>query len=183
MDRLQAFNELRARLGNDNLIKHSLAVEAIMRELAVVFQEDIEKWGLVGLLHDIDYDLTVNNMSRHGIIGAEILENLGMDQSIIYSIKAHNDYHGIERKRKMDKCLYAADPLSDLIMASVLILPSKKLAHVTVEFVMDRYNEPEFAEGADREQIKTCSKVGLSLKQFTEIGIGAMQKIAVDLEL
>ncbi len=183
MDRLLALNELKVRLANDDYINHSLAVEAIMRELAAMFQEDIEKWGLVGLLHDIDYGLTVNDISKRGILGAEILEYLGVDQSIIYSIKARNDYHGIERKRKMDKCLYAADPLSSLITASALILPSRKMACVTVEFVMNRYNDKGFAKEADREKIETCSKVGLSLEQFIGIGISAMQKIADDLGL
>ncbi len=183
MDREQALNELKARLGNGNLIKHCIAVEAIMRELASQFKQDIDKWGLVGLLHDIDCELTANDPSKHGIVAADILESLGMDESIIYSIKSHNNLNGIIRKRKMDKSLYAADPLSGLITASALILPSKKLSDVSVEFLLKRYNEKGFAKGADRDQIKSCEEIGLSLEKFLEIGLNAMKNIADELGL
>lgn len=183
MERTQALEELKARLTNKNLIKHSLAVEAIMRDLAYYFKEDAEMWGLAGLLHDIDYDKTADNPSRHSILGAEILENLGVDETIVYAVKAHNDYHGIERKRKIDKALYSADPVSGLITAGALILPSKKLDNVTVDFILKRINEKSFARGANRDQIRKCEELGLSLEQFIEISLNAMQKIAVELGL
>jgi putative nucleotidyltransferase with HDIG domain len=183
MQRTQAMEELTLRLTNKNLIKHSLAVEAIMRELAVHFGEDVEKWGLAGLLHDIDYDKTASDPAKHSILGAEILENLGVDESIVYSVRAHNDYHGIERKRKMDKALYSADPVSGLITAGALILPSKKLADVTVDFLLKRMNEKSFAKGASREQIKACEEFGMQLGQFIDISLQAMQKISGELEL
>src|SRR5690606_5457611 len=103
MEREQALKELKSRLKNENLIKHSLAVEAIMKDLAFYFKEDIDKWGLAGLLHDIDYDETADDPSRHSVVGAEILESLNVESSIIYAVKAHNEVHGMERKRKMDK--------------------------------------------------------------------------------
>lgn len=183
MERTQAMEELTLRLTNKNLVKHSLAVEAIMRELAAHFGEDVDKWGLAGLLHDIDYDRTASDPAKHSIMGAEILENLGVDEAIVYSVRAHNDYHGIERKRKMDKALYSADPMSGLITAGALILPSKKLADVTVDFLLKRMNEKSFAKGANREQIKACEDFGLSLELFLEISLRAMQKIAGDLGL
>ena len=154
-----------------------------MKDLALYFKEDIDKWGLAGLLHDIDYDKTADDPSKHSIVGAEILETLDIESSIIYAVKAHNEVHGIERKRKMDKALYSADPVSGLITASALILPSKKLEDVTVEFVLKRMNEKGFAKGANREQIKACEELGISLEKFIEISLNAMKKISDELGL
>lgn len=148
-----------------------------MKDLAFYFKEDIDKWGLAGLLHDIDYDETADDPSRHSVVGAEILESLNVESSIIYAVKAHNEVHGMERKRKMDKALYCADPVSGLITASALILPSKKLEDVTVEFVLKRMNEKGFAKGANREQIKSCEELGLSVEEFVEIALNAMKKL------
>ncbi|TYQ16352.1 UNVERIFIED_CONTAM: putative nucleotidyltransferase with HDIG domain [Acetivibrio alkalicellulosi] len=183
MEREQAIEELRGRLKNENLIKHSFAVEAIMKELALYFKEDIDKWGIAGLLHDIDYDKTADDPSKHSIVGAEILESLDVESSVVYAVKAHNDIHGIERKRKIDKALYCADPASGLITASALILPSKKLEDVTVDFVVKRINEKGFAKGANREQIKSCEELDISLEKFIEIALNAMKKISNDLGL
>lgn len=183
MDREQAFEELKGRLKSENLIKHSLAVEAIMKDLAFHFKEDIDKWGIAGLLHDIDYDKTAGDPSKHSLVGAEILENLDVESSIVYAVKAHNDYHGMERKRKIDKALYCSDPVSGLITASALILPSKKLEDVTVEFVLKRFDEKGFAKGANRDQIKSCDQLGLSLEEFIEIALKAMKGISDELGL
>lgn len=183
MDRKEALEELKLRMTNENLIKHSLAVEAIMRELAIYFKEDAESWGLAGLLHDIDYDKTVADFTKHSIVGAEILENMGVDGSIVYAVKSHNSHHGIKRKRKMDKALYAADPLSGLIIASVLVLPSKKIKDATVDFIKNRFNENGFARNANREQINEYKEIGLEFEKFIEIAIKAMQNIAEDLGL
>lgn len=183
MERTQALHELKIRLTNKNLIKHSLAVEAIMRKLAEYFKEDVENWGLAGLLHDIDYDKTAQDPSLHSIMGAEILEGLGVDSSIVYAVKAHNEYHGLERRRKIDKALYCADPVSGLITAGALILPSKKLEDVSVEFIMKRIHEKSFAKGANREQIKACSDLGLELEQFIGIALDAMKEISGELGL
>jgi putative nucleotidyltransferase with HDIG domain len=183
MDRATAFEELKVRISNGNLIKHSLAVEAIMRELAALMKDDAELWGLAGLLHDIDYEKTVDCPERHSLLGAEILEDMDVEPDIVYAVKAHNDIHGIERKRKMDKALYCADPVSGLITAGALILPSKKLADVTTEFILKRMNEKSFAKGADRDQIRSCSELGLSLEEFIGTALRAMNKISDQLGL
>jgi len=158
-------------------------VEAIMRELAGYFDKDVESWGLAGLLHDIDYERTADDPSKHSIVGAEILESLGIDNSIVYAVRAHNDYHGMERKRKMDKALFCADPVSGLITAAALILPSKKLQDVSVEFIMNRFGEKGFARGANRDNIKKCDELGLTLEQFIEISLNAMKNISFELGL
>lgn len=183
MDRERALAELKARLTNKNLIKHSLAVEAIMHNLASHFCDSSEIWAMAGLLHDIDYEKTIDKPEAHGIVGAEILENLGLDEEITYAIKAHNSITGVSRNRKIDKALYSADPVSGLIIAGALILPSKKLADVTVDFLLKRMTEKSFAKGANREQIKQCEDLGLSLEEFLGISLKAMQGIAAELGL
>ena len=183
MDRKRAYEELCVRLTNKNLIKHSLAVEAIMRELAVHLKSDPEMWGIVGLVHDIDYDRTADNPAMHGIMGAEILDGLGFDPEIIYAVKAHNPHNTVERKRKVDKALFCADPVSGLITAGALILPSKKLEDVSVEFIIKRMAEKSFARGANREQIIKCDELGLKLEEFLELSLNAMKKISAELGL
>lgn len=183
MDRNTAYEELTVRLENKNLIKHCLAVEAIMRELAEHLQEDVELWGQTGLLHDIDLDKVSGDLEKHGLVGAEILEGLNVNPTIIYAVKAHNPSLGVERRRKIDKALFCADPLSGLLTACALILPEKKLEKVDTTFVMKKFNEKSFARGANREQIKTCDEIGLTLEQFIDIGLSAMKGIHEQLAL
>ncbi|HHV60340.1 MAG TPA: HDIG domain-containing protein [Clostridiaceae bacterium] len=183
MTREEAIREIRMRIKNVNLIKHSLAVAAIMKSLAARLGEAPERWELAGILHDIDYEKTGNDMSKHSLIGAEILENLGVDGEIVYAVKAHNSYHGIERRRRIDKALYCSDPVSGLITACALILPDKSLEKVTTEFVLKKFDEKSFARGADRNTIKTCDELDLSLEEFIDISLNAMKEIKDDLGL
>lgn len=183
MDRQTAYEELAVRLENNNLIKHSLAVEAIMRKLSEYLQEDIEQWGLAGLLHDIDYDKVGGDMQKHGQVGAEILEGLNVNPTVIYAVRSHNPALGVARRRKIDKALYCADPLSGLLTACALILPDKKLKDVDTQFVMKKLHEKSFAKGANREQIAACEEIGLSVEKFIELGLSAMQEIHEQLEL
>jgi putative nucleotidyltransferase with HDIG domain len=181
--RTEALKELKENLSNKNLINHCLAVEAVMRRLARYFDEDVEKWGLAGLLHDIDYDRTKDNPEIHSIEGAEMLSELGLPEDVIYAVKAHNPSHELPRESLMDKALYAADPLTGLIVAGALIKPEKKLSALDVPFLLNRFNEKSFARGANRETMKTCSEMGLSLEEFMGLGLEAMQEIAADLNL
>lgn len=181
MDRERAFKELQARVTNIKLIRHSLAVEAIMRELAAILRDNVELWGLTGLLHDIDYEKTADDPARHSILGAEILENLDVDPEIIYAVKAHNDLHGIERKRKLDKALYCSDYMPGIINECALTLPSKKLSDVSADFVLKKLDEKAFAKDKYMEQIKTCSDLGISLEQFVHTALTAMGKISEEL--
>ena len=181
MNRQEAYEHLTARLTNRNLIKHSVAVEAIMKELARHFSEDEALWGLAGLLHDIDLDQVQNDMARHGLAGAEMLERLGLDEAVVYAVKAHNSHHGIERRRKMDKALFCADPMSGLITACVLILPSKSLEDVHEAFIVKRFHEKSFARGASRGQIMECEALGLDLSTFAGIALNAMKQVRQEL--
>jgi len=184
MEREKALNLLRENLKNQNLIKHSLAVEAGMGALAEYFREDKEKWKMAGLLHDIDYEKTKGDAKLHSKLGAEMLKKLGFDKEICQAVLSHNEAHGISPQSKMAKALYCLDPLTGLIVASTLVLPSKKIKDLKVENVLNRFKEKSFAQGVKREIIlKSQEYLGLSLEKFVEIVLGAMKKISKDLEL
>ena len=155
-----------------------------MKALARRFNEDEEKWGLAGLLHDIDYEKVKDDLSQHSLVGAKILEDLGLDKDICQAVKVHNEAHGIAPETLMEKALFAADPLTGLIVAAALVLPSKKIKDLTADNVLNRFKEKAFARGANREIIGKCEELlGLGLEEFTKIGLGAMQEIDSDLGL
>ena len=162
-----------------------LAVEAVMRELAKNFGEDEDLWGLSGLVHDIDMEIVDyrNNPEDHGRKGAEILKEKDFPEEVINAVLAHNKETGKERETLLEKAIYCVDPLTGLIIASVLVLESKKIEDVSTSSVLKRFKEKSFAKGADREVISACGEIGLTLEEFTDIGVKAMKKINKDLEL
>jgi putative nucleotidyltransferase with HDIG domain len=175
MNREEALNLVESKVKTKNLVKHMLAVEAIMRRVAEHFNEDVQMWSLTGLLHDLDYDETAKDFDRHSLLTCEWLKNYDLDERILYAIKAHPGK--VEPVSKMDWTLFAADPLSGLIVAAALMHPSKKLKEVNVEFVLNRFKEKRFAAGASREDIRTCEKIGLSLEEFVRLALEGMQSI------
>ncbi|MBU0492058.1 MAG: HDIG domain-containing protein [Chloroflexi bacterium] len=183
MEREVAWQLVQDQVGNANLRKHMLATEAVMQALARHLGEDEALWGLAGLLHDIDYDETYEDPARHGLLGAEMLAERGVDPRIVQAVRAHNEMHGLPRETRLDMALYAVDPLTGLIIAAALIRKPKKLAPVTTEFILNRFKEKGFARGANREQIASCEELGLTLDEFVGIGLEAMQGIADDLGL
>lgn len=175
MTRDEAVELVKSHVKNKNLQKHMWATEAVMRELALYFKEEENLWGLTGLLHDLDYDKTADNFSRHGLMTAEILSEYDVPDSVLEAIRSHPGH--FPRKTRMDQALYAADPVTGLIVAAVLMHPSRKLRSVTVDFILRRYKEKRFAAGANREQIQSCEVMGLSLNEFIELCLKAMQSI------
>ena len=183
MTREEAYQLVKKKIKQRNLVKHCLAVEAVMKGLAEYFNQDTEKWGLVGLLHDIDYEETSSDPGRHSIVGAELLAELGLPEDMVYAVKVHNGVHGLPRKSKLDQALYASDPLTGLIVAAALIHPAKKLHSIDADFVCKRYAENSFARGADRDVIASCSEMGLGLEEFIGLALTAMQGISAELGL
>ena len=171
LDREEALQKIQDHVSKESLIDHMIATEAIMRGLAKKLGQDEDKWALTGLLHDIDYEQTADDPESHSLIGAEMLENLGLEDEVIHAVRAHNDVHGIERESLLDKALYAADPLSGLITATAKVMPSKKL------------KDKSFARGAVREQINTCTELCITLDDFFEIALEEMKKAAGELGL
>jgi len=183
MDREEALDSIYANVENENLIKHMLATEAVMRAMAVQLGEDEEAWGLAGLLHDIDVELTEGDMSTHSKLGADLVREMGVGEEIVHAILCHNEAHGVPLESKMDRALFCVDPLTGLITAAALILPDKALASLKVKSVRKRFKEKSFAAGANREQIATCSDLGIELDDLIELGVSAMQGIAPSLGL
>ena len=183
MDREEALELVRENLNQENLIKHCLAVEVVMKRFAEYFDKDVDKWRLAGLLHDIDYEETANDPEKHSLLGAEKLKEIGLDDDIVYAVKVHNAEHELPRKSLLDKVLYASDPLTGLVVASALVHPEKDLKAVDTEFVMNRYGESSFAKGADRDVIASCSELDLELEEFIQLGLEGMKSIAGKLGL
>jgi len=183
MLREEVLVSIKTNVENENLLKHMLATEAIMRALAKRLGEDEEEWGLTGLLHDIDMELTGGDMSSHSKLGADLARELGANEAMARAILCHNEAHGVSLETKLDKALFCADPLTGLIIAAALVRPDKKLASVEAKSVIKKFKEKSFAAGANREQIAQCSELGLELNEFIELGLEAMQGIATDLGL
>lgn len=189
MTREEAYKTLTEFIKNPNLIKHHLACEATMKALYKRLnknqnQEDEEKWGLVGLLHDADYELTKDTPEKHAIV---LEEKIGdkLPKDVMHAIQSHNwKRNGVEPKNLMDWSIYCCDELTGLIVAAALVHPDKKLAPLNADFIMNRFTENSFARGADREMIKMCDeKLEIPLNEFVKLTLSAMQNISSDIGL
>ena len=183
MEREEALESVNDNVENENLVKHMLATEAVMRALARRLGEDEGEWGLTGLLHDIDVELTEGDMSSHSKLGADLVREMGASEAMAHAILCHNEAHGVPSETKLDKALFCADPLTGLITAAALVRPDKKLASVEAKSVGKRFKEKSFAAGASRENIAQCSQLGLEPDEFIALGLKAMQGIASQLGL
>jgi putative nucleotidyltransferase with HDIG domain len=166
-------------LQSQNLINHSLASEAVLRAMARRLDEDVEKWGLTGLLHDLDSDLEPE-LTTHTTRTVAILRDKGVDEEIIEAIRLHNleAYPGETRTTALQHALAAGETITGLVTAAALVRPDKQLAAVKVKSVTKRYKEKAFARGANREIIAECETVGIPLAEFCELSLTAMQEIA-----
>ncbi len=183
MNREDALTAIRENVKNENLIKHMIATEAIMRALAKRLGENEEEWAMAGLLHDIDVELTNSDLKIHSKPAAEMAKKLGATDAACHAILTHNEAHGIACESKMDKALFCADPLTGLITAGALVRPEKKLAFVEAKSIRKRFKEKSFAAGANREQMAKCVDIGLDLDTFINIGLAAMKGVAGELGL
>jgi uncharacterized protein len=181
MDRSEAFALVREHVKQDNLVKHSVAVEVIMEALARhmgLAEDDVARWALAGLLHDLDYATTAEDFERHGVVTAEMLAGR-VDEEIVHAIEAHADK--APRETDMDKALFAADPTTGFIVAAALVRPDKDLRAVEVRSLLKRWKEKAFARGASREQMDSCSEIGLTREEFLGLSLAAMQGRADEL--
>jgi len=181
--REQVLAIVEARVANENLRRHMLATEAIMRALATRLGEDPDLWGLAGLAHDLDCEETGDDVARQGVVAAEVLRELGAPESAAHAVMAHNPATGVAAESPFDVALLATDQLSGLITAAALVRPDKDLAGVKVKSVRKRFRESAFARGVDRDAIVRCGELGLELDELMAIGLEAMQGIAPQLGL
>ena len=183
INREKALELLEENLKNRNLFRHCLAAEAVMRALAQDRGEDVELWGITGLLHDLDYEKTVNNHPEHGLITASMLQGQLPEESI-HAIKSHNcENNGVERSTDFDYLLAAGESITGLIVAVALVYPDKKLQPVKLKSVRKRMNMTAFARSVPRETIRDCSKAGYELDEFIHLSLEAMKGIASDIGL
>jgi len=181
----EALELMEREIETDALRKHLLAVSAIMGALANKLEikgEDKEKWILVGLLHDLDYERTKDNFEMHGLITAEML-NGKLPDECLDAIKAHNSRTGFEPNSVMAKALIAADAVSGLFVPTALMMPSRKLADVSVKSLKKKYKDKSFARTVSRENIMICEDLGLDRSDFFKLALDALQEISTDLEV
>ena len=184
MTREMALKIINEKLTNKNLVKHSLAVEAVMKALARKFNEDEDIWGMAGLLHDLDYEITADDWTKHGIVTEEWLKDYNLPDEIFKLIRAHNaEALGIKCEDRGEWAIFAVDPVTGFITAGALVTPDKKLADVKISSLLKKFKNVGFARGANRNNIASCEKIGLTLEEFLEIALSAMQGISQDLAL
>jgi len=180
----RALGLLRQHMTNEMLVKHCLASEAIMRALAGRFGEDPERWGVAGLLHDLDFEATKDTPSEHGNKTAAVLTCEGVPADIIQAIREHNaEALGIPCESRMGLALSCAETVTGLIVATALVQPDKKLASVKPSSVRKRMKEKAFARNVNRNRIMDCEKLGLTLDDFLTLGVEAMRGVAGELGL
>jgi putative nucleotidyltransferase with HDIG domain len=177
MELLKEYNQ------NESLIKHALAVEAVMVHFAELFGEDKEKWGIVGLIHDLDYE---KYPDQHCIKAREILEERNWPEDYIHAVQSHgwqicSDVEPVER---MEKVLYTIDELTGLISATAIMRPSKSILDLTVKSVKKKWKQKSFAAGVNRDIIeKGAQMLGMELDQVIDETIKGMQKVAEEIGL
>ncbi|HNW76270.1 MAG TPA: HD domain-containing protein [Bacteroidales bacterium] len=171
-------------IGNDKMIQHCLASEAVMRALALRLGRDEEKWGLAGLLHDLDVEVTNADPLVHGTQTEVLLKDFEIDPEILDAIRMHNECSsGKERSTEFQHALAAGETITGLIFATTYVYPDRKLTSVKPKSVVKRMKEKAFAASVKRENILECEKIGIPLDEFAALAIGALIPIAGELGL
>ena len=183
--------DLVAQYISDPITKmHLRESEVFMRSLAKKFGENEDEWGIIGLLHDIDWDITKNNPSEHCIKAQDILKKAGGSDFLIETIISHG--YGLkeipqlkekQRSTKIQYCLSAAETLTGLIVSSALVQPDKKLQSVSLESLKKKFKTKAFAAKCNRDIIMECEKAGVPLEEFLQLGLSSLQSISNELGL
>lgn len=184
MKREEAFELLKYHVNQDKMIIHSLCSEAVLRAIARETGNDVEKFGLAGLLHDIDVEITGADPHTHGQKSVEILRSHGIDEDIIDAIAMHNEESsGKDRETFFQHALAAGETITGLIVATALVYPDKRIASVKYKSVRKRMKEKAFAASVKRENILECERIGIPLDDFIRISVDAMREISEDIGL
>jgi putative nucleotidyltransferase with HDIG domain len=182
--RLQALALLHQYVSNEKMIFHCLASEAVMRGLAQRLGENDEKWGLAGLLHDLDVETTNAEPTVHGTQTEVLLRDFDVDPDILDAIRMHNEVStGKERSTKFQHALAAGETITGLIFATTYVYPDRKLTSVKPKSVVKRMKEKMFAASVKRENILECEKIGIPIEEFAALAITAMLPIAEEIGL
>jgi putative nucleotidyltransferase with HDIG domain len=173
---------------SESLRKHMLAVEGAMRAYAQKFGEDVERWGITGLIHDFDYERFPNNAhsptEEHPSEGVRLLRSKGYPEEILQAILGHAHYTNTPRESKMAKTLFAVDELTGLITATALVRPTKSVHEVDARSVRKKMKDKAFARGVSREDVVNgANELGVDLDEHISFVIGSMQARSADLGL
>lgn len=184
MNRDAALAIVREYVKNENLVRHMLAVEAAMAAYAKKFGEDEEKWRVVGLLHDFDWEIHPT-LEEHPQKGSEILKEKGVDEEIIRAILSHASHTGVSRDSMMEKALFACDEITGLVTTTALVRPSKKIGDVEVKSIKKKWKDKAFARGVNRQDVEDGAReLGVDLwTEHMQIVLDAMKDISEDLGL
>lgn len=181
MNRDDALTLLHEYTQTDQLRRHGLSVEAVMRAAARRHGGDEEVWGIVGLLHDFDYEMFPD---QHPMAGKPILEQRGYPEEVIYAIQCHADFTGYERRSMMDKMIFAVDELTGFVIACTLVKPNKSLAEVEPKSVRKKLKDKSFARAVLREDIyKGVEELGVDLDEHVAFVVDALKPIATQIGL
>lgn len=184
IERLEALNLLHQYVKNEKMIFHSLASEAVMCGLAKHFGEDEEKWGIAGLLHDLDVEITNADPVVHGTKTELLLKNHDVDPEILDAIRMHNECSsGKDRHTRFQHALAAGETITGLIFATTYVYPDRKLASVKPKSVVKRMKQKSFAASVSRKNILECEKIGIPLPEFAAMAIESMIPIAEEIGL
>lgn len=181
MNREEAWSIVQEYTQSDSLRRHMLSVEVAMRAYAERFNEDSELWGVVGLLHDFDYERYPDvALEGHPVIGSKILREKGVSEEIIQAILSHaEEITGVQPTSTMEKTLVAVDELTGFIVAVALVRPSKSILDVTVKSVKKKWKDKTFASPVNRAEIAHASEaLGIELDEHIQVVLSAMQKDA-----
>jgi uncharacterized protein len=177
--REEAVQLLNEYVKNERMLNHCYASEVVLRALARKLGEDEEKWGLAGLLHDLDIELVNGDLSIHGLEAERILKEQGLDPEVIDAVAMHNEaVSPAKRQTRFQHALSAGETITGLIVATTMVYPDKKLSSVKPKSVAKRMKEKAFAASVSRENIMECEKLGLSLDEFIDISVSAMREIS-----
>jgi len=178
ISREEAIDLLEKHISADNMRKHCYASEAVMRAIARRLGRNEEEWGLAGLLHDIDVEITGADPYTHGPYAEKLLKGL-VPGEMIDAIVMHNEVAtGKERKTEFQHALAAGETITGLITATTLVYPDKKLSSVKPKSVTKRMTQKAFAASVKRENIMECEKIGIPLDEFATLSLAAMQEIS-----
>ncbi len=184
LSREKALARLQEHVKNEKTVVHCLASEAVMRALALRLGEDEDRWGLTGLLHDIDMEVTNADPKVHALKAAELLQDFGLDEEMIDAIRMHNDEAtGLARSTRFQHALAAGETITGLIYATALVYPDKLIASIKYKSVRKRMKEKAFAAGVNRDHILECEEIGIPLDEFIQISVDAMREISESIGL
>jgi putative nucleotidyltransferase with HDIG domain len=184
IDRDGALALLKSHVKNPNVLKHSLASEAVLGALAERLGEDRVRWELAGLLHDLDMELTHGEPASHALETASILSEMGVEAEIVEAIRLHNEMAVQERRSlPLHHALAAGETITGLITATALVYPDKRLASVKSKSILKRMKEKAFAASVNRDTIRECERLGIPLPDFAELALEAMRSISEELGL